>query len=341
MIKIITVYNSLNPGSYLQALALYNVIQKEYGEVSFLCTKTRNPIKESLKQSIKLIIKMEFKYAFKQFVMGVKYQKLINKFNISYKKDDNDIFILGSDEIWNIARNEMIKYPIFWGEGLNKKKCISYAPSINYATKEQLESCEYVRKNLEEIYSISVRDTYSKEILQQINNRNIIEVCDPTLLLDRDYYKKIESKKSFKNYIFVYASPSKLTKEEINDIIKFAKKTNKKLISYNIYHQWCDEVVYGEPSVFLSLIHNADYVFTSTFHGTIFSLIYNKQFVVFGKNKKVEEIIKKVKLNNFYKDNNIDGIIKQKIDYTNINSLLDKERDIGLYYLNSNINKLK
>lgn len=340
MIKIVTVYNSLNPGSYLQAVALYEIINKEYGEVAFLYTKTRNLIFESLKKSIKLILKGKFKYAYKQFIMGVKFKKLLKKFVINKSKNIDDIYILGSDEIWNVARLEMSQYPIFWGEGLNQNRCICYAPSINYATKEQLENCVYVKNALKKIYSLSVRDEYSKNILKLIVNREIEEVCDPTLLIDIKYYQKMESPKKYDNYIFIYASPNKITIEARNEIIDYAKKNNKKLISYYMFHSWCDEVVYGGPSDFLSLVHNSDCVFTSTFHGTIFSLIYNKKFIVFGENRKVEKIIEKVKLNNFYKKNNIEKILSKNFGYDSINELIMQERDKGLNYLYHNISSL-
>lgn len=344
MIKIITVYNSLNPGSYFQALALYKSIQKEKKDVAFLYTNTRNPVKEAIKKALKLLKKKKIKHAYKQLVMGFKYKKSLKNIKTSRKIKADDIYILGSDEIWNIKRKEMAQYPIFWGTGLKQERCICYAPSINDAPIAEFKKYNYIKDALEKIYLLSTRDAYSKKVLEELSNRKIEELDDPTILLEQEFYKKIESKKMFDNYIFVYIAPQKINKEEIKTIVDYAKKSNKKIISYNIYHQWCDEVVYGYPEDFLSLIHNADCVFTSTFHGTMFSIIYNKKFIVFGENNKVIEVLRKLNIKNQFTNNyneSIDKILQKNFHYDKVNKYIEKSRKKSVDYLKENINLLE
>ena len=346
MIKIITVYNSLNPGSYLQATALYRVLEDKYEQVAFFNTKSRYPVLSSFKKFLKLVFKLKIRFAINQLLMSFKYIKCLRRYELNNKIIKNDIYIIGSDEIWNVSRDSMRRYRIFWGEGLNKNNCISYAPSINDATLDDFKNLIFVEDSLEHFHAISVRDNYSKFILNKISDRDIQVVCDPTLLLNVNTYRSMYNKENcLSNYIFIYGLPESFSQEEIDSIIKFAKDNNKKIISYYHYHDFCDFTYYGDPTEFLMLIDNADYVFTSTFHGTMFSIIYNKRFVVFGdseKNIKVKEVTDQFGLNvDYRKIKNIKKILDaSNYDYKGINSLLNKYRQQGLDYLYHSIDDI-
>lgn len=342
MIKIITVYNSLNPGSLLQATALYNVIKNKYNDVSFLEIGIRHPFLTSLKYSFKLFFKLKICLSIKQLYMPFKYEAILNKYKKAKKINEDDIFILGSDEIWNVSRKCMAEYSILWGDKLNQKRCISYAPSINDSNLEDLIEYDYVKKSLNNLFSISVRDNYSKKVLSNITNKNISLMCDPTMLVDINNYRRMESKLKIDNFILVYGSEKNFSSVDILEIKDFAKKNNLKIVSYFFYHKWCDKIFYGSPYEFLSLISSAKYVVTSTFHGTIFSIIYNKQFVVFGKNnKKVQELLKEFKLNvNHNDENTMEQILSKDYNYKIVNKIIEKKRLDGNNYLLSNIDLL-
>lgn len=341
MIKIITVYNTLNPGSLLQATSLYNFLSYNYnGKVSFLKLKSRHPLLSGIKLSCKLLLKFKFKAAIKQLIMPFKYLRILKKYSISSKKIDGDIYIIGSDEIWNISRKNIVNNNIFWGVGVNQSNCISYAPSINNAKISDFEKYPYINESLSKFYAISVRDTYSKNTLQLLTNNNISIVCDPTLLLSKHDYEKLEEKNNFANYIFVYGAPSRFTSQKIEEIRQFASKENKKIISYYFNNDWCDEVVYGSPYYFLALISKADYVITNTFHGTIFSLIYNKKFAVIGENQKVKEIISQFELDGIVNMSSIETILSKSLDYKKINTKIEDLKKRSKEFLICNIDNL-
>jgi len=347
MIKIVTVYNSLNPGSFLQATTLYDKIKEKYGnDICFLNTRARHPHLSSIKLSLKLIKELKIKYAINQLFMSFKYSKLLKKYKKSKIKDDNDIYILGSDEIWNVKRKQIAKYKIFFCDGLNNLKCISYSPSINNSKYEDFEKYPYIKDNLKKIDFISVRDNYSKRVIEQILDKEVKKVCDPTMLMDIEYYKKCEeySNYSFNNYIFIYGSPKRFTNEMIFKIKEFAKKKNKKLISYYFKNNWCDKILYGSPYDFLTLIDYADYVITNTFHGTLFSIMYNKKFTTVSiDNNKISELLNDLNIDAEYDKNiNIEEVLNKKYDYDKINIKISELRtESEMFLFNAIKEKLK
>lgn len=171
MIKIVTVYNSLNPGSFFQATSLYSVIQERYGNVDFYNTKSRNTYLSGMKLFVKLLAKGRIGSAFAQLKMAHQYVCRVKQFRQTREAGENDIYILGADEIWNVSRKKMAKYPVFWGEGLDQKRCIAYAPSLNNAGQADLEKYAYVHEALDKLWAISVRDLNSKEILSTFTDR--------------------------------------------------------------------------------------------------------------------------------------------------------------------------
>lgn len=342
MIKIITVYNSLNPGSLLQAISLYEILEKKYKNVQFQITNIRNPYISGFKVFIKLILKIQIKNSFKQLIMPFKYNKILKLYNKTKKINKDDIYVLGSDEIWNVSRNDMIKHPILWGNKLNKSRCISYAPSINNSTVEDIQKHKFIVNALNELSAISVRDKHSKETIEKIINKDIKLTCDPTMLIAKEEFQKKEIKIKENNYIFIYGPERCFSRSAIKEIKRYAKENNKRIISYYFYHNWCDKTLYGSPFEFLGLISQADYVFTSTFHGTIFSIMYNKKFVSFGENnKKVDELLEYFNLNVKYNNTkNINQILEQNFNYKKVNQKISEYRNESKKYLYNSIDKI-
>lgn len=340
MIKIVTVYNSLNPGSFLQATALYQVLSEKYNDVSFQYRK-KNTYLGSTKLSLKLLSKFKINMALNQFKMPFVYKKELSKYCISKGINNDDIYVIGSDEIWNISKKAFLKNDVFFGIGLNKKNCISYAPSINNATYEDFKTNNHIIKAINEIYAISVRDEYSKKTIEKFVEREIIVNIDPTMLIDISSYRNKQKKIKYKDYIFVYGPERFFSKKEIQVIKQYAKKEGKKIISYYFYHDWCDEIVYGSPYDFTALIDNASLVLTGTFHGVVFSILFNKKFLVFGKNKKVQELLKQFELDVEYSNRHDFEKIKEKdYKYDNINNEINNMRLLGKSFLFDNIENI-
>lgn len=345
---IITVYNSLNYGSFLQAFALSEVLKEMGHKVSFLETKARNPLAQTLKSTTKKIINFDYDGAKLNIEKYIKFKNANKKFNICKKKidelDKQDVFIFGSDEIWNISREDFSKYPIFLGKGLPKKFFMSYAPSINTSTYQMIKENSYFIECINNIDKISVRDKHSLCTLQQVTSKDIDIVLDPTLLLDKDKYNSLEEKCDDKNYILVYSYGHNMTEERIKKIREFANVKEMKLISVGFDLKWCDKSISASPFLFLSYIKNAAYVITDTFHGTVFSIIYNKSFVTYGgSNTKIREITNQFGISerNINNEDSLESAFSNNMEYRKINSFIEKYKNDSLKYIYDSFESIK
>lgn len=344
---IVTVYNSENCGSFLQAYALGKKIEELGHEVSYL----KRDIKGTGASSIavmKVIAKSMINRNFKNISLKLKFHKdckeTVKVFNEISKEDEIksiDCFILGSDTIWYLDNSYFKKnYKKYWGIEFNNKKVISYAPSLNNTSEITIKNSNFIKPALDNLSSISVRDNYSKELLSKFTDKEINIVCDPTLLHNKEFYKKFQKECIYDNFILIYAFREFCSEQQCAAIKEYALKNNKKLISFGVYREWCDISVPFDNLAFTSYYEKAFYVITNTFHGTIFSIMYNKQFIDFAKDsKKVVEILKQFNLSqrNIDKNDNIDDILKSKIDYNEINIKLNNLKEASINYIKSSL----
>lgn len=339
-ISIVTVYNSHNYGSLLQAKQLCKTLDK-YGSVSFYNSHTRKLTKTFLRKS-KKIIKTSSKIGDK--VKGPLFElsemRMLSdcwrKLPSNESCRNSDIVVLGSDEIWNVTR-AVCRYPIYWGANIFSFK-ISYAPSVNITTVEDMKkNSEYINY-LKGIDCVSVRDNHSKEVIGYFLEEEPSVVLDPTLLYPpEDYDFDYE-----KPYIAVYLFYGALKDEEINEIKNFAKKKNMPLISAGQYISWCDLSVHSHNGDPFYIYKNAQYVITNTFHGTAYAINHNSRFVALVKGKtKVEEMLKQFGLSNRILSDiaELDNIIEMEIDYKNVNEKLNNWRYKSLNYIEKSIHK--
>ena len=194
---------------------------------------------------------------------------------------------MGSDQIWNpmICARQPAFFLNFASSG---KKCISYAASIarNDLSFVQIET---FAKLLARFDYISLRENNYNKI--EIPPKKIECCVDPTLLLSQEEWNTLASSPRFSEpYIFCYIFG------DDKKIRKFAMKLGKlkrlKLVTvpylsgfFNFADAFMDatKLFHVSPSDFLSLIKNADYIITDSFHATVFSIIFHKQFYVFER----------------------------------------------------------
>lgn len=345
-IYVITVFNSLNSGSFLQATSLYKAIERMGYDVAFLDAGARNLSKQARLEALFMLKKLDFKSAKGKFKMAKVLKKELEEFKIEKLSNDiiNDkdaVFVLGSDEIWNVARKNMASFPIFWGEGLDLKHALSYAPSLNNATEEELKRYPFVKEAIDNLAFVSARDKYSVDTLEKAFGRKIVQVCDPTLLMQGDYYKSKLKEVKERNYILVYAYSKAISDKDIAGMKAFARKKGKKLIAFSSNFVWADENVSGSPWDFLSYIHNADYVFTSTFHGTLFSSLFAKNYVVLGnKNKKVGELLDTFGLDRKASSEEFEEAFDKGYDKALLAEKIEEISTFGYKYLSESINSI-
>lgn len=244
---------------------------------------------------------------------------------------------MGSDTIWNLdSKYFQDNYKKYFGGIFEEKIVASYAASIANTSFEKISKYEDIPEMLENLKGISVRDQKSLDVISQLTNKKIDIVCDPTVLLCKDDYKKlIKDEPIEKDYIFLYLF-DRLNEKQIKRLKEFAQKRNLKIISGNNKLAYCDKEVINLPYNFLKYMYNATYIITDTFHGTVFSSNLEKQFVVINREKqKVNNFLKQIGLERRIIDNSDERIemLLEEIDYNECKEKLENIRNSSIRYL--------
>jgi hypothetical protein len=344
---IVTVYNSYNCGSALQARMLYETVEDLGYDAYFLNTHARSMKERIFKNVIKYAFKAKFDKIREQFTLYKAFESFLNyckTIDADEIDEIKDCFILGSDEIWNVSRPEMLNFPVFWGEGLPKVRTISYAPSVNQASAVEFKNAPFVLNTLNELHDISVRDTYSKDVLCSMCSRDIKVVCDPTHLVKKETYNQWLLPQPSEDYILVYGEPSTFSKDSKRMIKEFAKEKNKKIISFFFDIEWSDKTVKGGPCEFLTYIKWTDYIAGMSFHITAFSIMFQKNFVCLCDiNTKVRELLSEMGIADRMLGHphvTIKQILETPIDYTCIQRHMENTRKRSIGYLNDNLREI-
>ena len=287
-IGIITIYDAVNNlGSFLQGYALKTFLEELGHDVYFV---ENVPKSYHLKNALlRINPKREFFLRIKKsikFLKSLKALKIVKKEQI--EKEDFDCLIYGSDEIWNMD-NKYFKNPFFFGTDNNFKNKIGYALSIGEMKKETLDKNLDIAKGMFDFKCIYVRDAHTKEVIEGTLGKELKTVCDPTMLIPIEKLEK-PIKLPKERYLFVYTYG--LDQPMIDNIKRFAKEKDLKIVSACFWHIWCDKIVECEPLQFSYLIKNAEYVFTSTFHGAVFTMLNHKKCCILPWRYKVADVTK-------------------------------------------------
>jgi len=300
-VGLITYHASHNIGSMLQTYAMINLIKKRYDldveVINFSSLKQQNLYSfyyknDSFKNVVKnLIITAMYPFFKKRYNDFADF--IENSFPLSGEKKSSieeidtsqyDILVCGSDQIWNVTCIDFDN-AYFLPFGSEKRK-IAYAPSLGGKNiLKDVKNLDKYKSLLNEIDHISVREKNGIKWLSEMTEKKVSLVPDPTLLFDADFWDNLESSnKVNQRYIFFYgAAYYKNTFQVLKEI---SKKYNLPIIMFD-HKAWVFKGNYFRglkvsdsttPNCYLSLIKNAEMVITTSFHGTIFSTIYRKNF---------------------------------------------------------------
>ena len=347
---IITLYGNDNYGNKLQNYALQQSIKKIDDAIDVTTIKVRyeKNIKNifvyeiwKILYSIKKIMKKSKidprKLNFIEFNKNyLKYSRKYIGTNSFKKIKGYDLYIYGSDQIWNPNGVGISK--LFIGALTNNN--ISYAASIG-ANSIPSKYLDLYKKNIEKFKYVSVREDKGKEILNRIiKNKNVDVLIDPTMLLSSEEWDEITEKpimlKSDK-YILNYFLGD-LSNQRKKEIERIANKNNCEII--NLLDSSSPFYTCG-PSEFLYLEKNAFLICTDSFHSSVFATLYNRPFIVFNREEKnmdnmesrLDTLISKFKLKN--RRYNGERITKENLehDYSDAYKILEKERKKSEYFL--------
>lgn len=183
-----------------------------------------------------------------------------------------DVYITGSDQVWNYAMTSRLD--VYFLKFAKKAKKISYAASFGFSFFPFFLKTRY-RKLIDNIDYISVRETTAVNLVKQISKKTVTKVLDPSFLLTKEEWLKLSIPVDTpKRYILVYD----LMKSEWLDYI--AKEISVKFQAEIITPGECT------PKEFISLINGALYVISSSFHGIAFSINFGKKFIAICRKSK-------------------------------------------------------
>lgn len=277
---IITINDYDNYGNRLQNYALQKALENVGCDVDTI--DFQDGISKSVNLNIWLYNLINYKKdpqrRFRLFKNFTKDNINVIKKKSDYVNTNNyDLFVCGSDQIWN---PDFAGFNYYFGSFVPKNKLFSYAASfgVDSVDGDYREKC---KKLLERFSVISVRENSGASIIREITNQNVVCNVDPTLLLDKNDWKLLERKPNYtvpSKYIFVYFLGEQ-SKEVKTYIKKLSLSLNCEVIGLKGKDR--DKIWYETgPSEFLWLMDHSYAVVTDSFHGTVFSVIFNKPVVI-------------------------------------------------------------
>lgn len=313
-VGIFTLYSAFNYGAFLQAYATQEKIRSLGHDVVVVDFE---PLFARRARYRTLVSRRPSTLTF-NFAKFLAFRKAWEQLHIERMLPDRryDLAVLGSDEIWNVRNPTFQPLPQYFGLDINSRVIASYAPSSSDSTLQEVQAKEFAVRGLSRLSNVSVRDERTYEIAAALTGRVPTLVLDPTFLLD---WSRFKGAPVLKNYLLVYTYG--LAPEQIADVQAFARSNQLTTVSPGFNNSWCDHVLPADPFAFLSLMANASYVVTDTFHGTIFSILYGRQFMSFAAKKpKIQHLLKLFGLEGraVNGSNTIGQKLLQDIDYPSV-----------------------
>lgn len=370
-IGILTFHRAHNYGAMLQAYALYRVLSLKGHDVEFLSYRNERiesayklwrwrynenksiilNIKTFIAEIILLLHWQKRRRAFIAFAkLFLPESKRIKEKDILQKTFNYDALFFGSDQIWTTRFLKSFD-PIYWGEvklkygGLK----IAYAPSMELKSVDEIQKV-FIQKHLPLFDAVSAREGQMAKMLSDITGKQIQTVLDPTLLCKQDEYLSLMKNVTYKpkgKYILVYQVGHFDIVKEIADflanIIKcpiIEIRSNVSLYKNNQYKESLG------PGDFVSLISNATFILSCSFHGTAFAVNFHKPFysvLIEGLDSRVTSILSQIGLLNrgVRSVNDIDVKELFNIDYGVVEGRLNVLRKESLSFIDKSLSLKK
>ena len=345
-VSIITYHDEDNYGATLQAYATYKSVESLGYKPEII--NLHLPYRFSLATKIVFSLKRWRFNSFRRRFMPCKTKVFHSVEELRQNPPTSDIYLVGSDQTWNptISRANALAYFLDFGRADTKR--ISYASSFGFSHWEDTEVAkkERVQQLLSRFKTILVRESDAVKILKEEFGLSATQVVDPVLLFPS--YPELTGDIEESDRIIVY---------KIKNDAGFYKKavTIGLQLGCEIHSVGSMRRLNGIQTRYpervekwVKNIATARYVFTDSFHGTVLSLLYHRQFVVYvGDRKKLSRIVSLLKLLDLEDrlcDDNVETIkiaelLRTPINYKNVDAILEKERIKSLDFLRTAIEK--
>lgn len=363
-IGIVTFHNALNEGAVLQAYALQTFLTQLGHKVEFIdyAPIRKYAIRDYIAKSpVVMFNKWRNIYNGKKYMRYGNFNKVLTLSSRSYQsyeelKDyppDYDVYIAGSDQIWNFCTSLSPVYMLDFVP-FGKKK-IAYAASMGQCCLDKSLYREF-KKRLLSFDAISLREKNAVDFVNVLlkGEKLAYQTLDPTLLIDSKAYDKIidDGEIKVKNCICTYIL-AELDKENF-EIIRVIKS----LLGLDIINlrnpdtciwlsQAQNKIV--TPYQWLYYIKNSDFVICSSFHAVVFSLIFHKPFIALvpprdknkGGNMRINTLLENMGLLNHIIEHfdlkQTQEILKESINWDNVDTKIRQMRDLSIEFLLKNL----
>jgi len=352
-IGILTLPINNNYGGIIQLAALYNFLESNDIEAIWIDKRhPENRVKHLLKRVIEInpfykiydpknfkTIKLFFKQVepFFNTHLKVKTKPIYSTKNLKKLTSDFDGFIVGSDQVWRL---EYIKsnYPTYFLDFVShKSKKIAYAASFGKDIWEgNEESIIKIQSLIKKFNLVTIREDTGVDVCKNIfNYDDAIHVLDPSFLPNLNFYKSLINTITFSHKIELFNYVLDASKKCNQIVGEISSKLN---LSINKIYLNNSNKSSNPIENWLAHFYYSDFVVTDSFHGLVFSIIFNKQFIIIGNHSRG--------LSRFYsllelldlKDRIIDideytlkipDILNKKIDYSTVNKKLNIQKEIS------------
>lgn len=363
-IGIISMQRVVNYGSFLQAYSLKTIIEKMGNEVEFIDYHVEPPLIEVKEETVEVkqqsvvnkairylwehrspkAVKLRNFYRAKMYLTKRYNEEFLPLLGVTDEKKylcKEDAIVIGSDEVFNcLQTNKDVGYSKeLFGKDANCDILISYAASFGTTTLDGLKKYgidNEIADMLSEFDDISVRDKNSIEVVTTLVGEEPKYHVDPVFL--SDYSGLVPDSVKLKNYMIVYAYGSRISETEAAAINAFAAQNNLKVVTIGETNRFEWEHLMLTPFEVLAYFKNAEYVVTDTFHGSVFSIKYNKQFATIvreGNRQKLMDLLSRFNLESRRVDDIADlgKILKTQYNHEEVNTKIKTERENSINYL--------
>lgn len=357
-VGILTFHSALNVGAVLQAYSLQKHLVECGYEVEFINYQP-NPKRLSLRSFIgkgfkQTVHKLQDLYYTAYYSKKNRFNGVLNCGDQLYETvselkshpPECDVYIAGSDQIWNFGFSRKFDEAYFLAFGDETIKRVAFSASIGQNRVPE-DIAKAFTKNLKRFDLISVREKNSVELISQLvgERLDVQHICDPTFLLNKDQFKLIEEAPTEPGeYIVSYVLPHYEMGEDLVEAFYFVEKElATRLINLrnpNTCHRFgraVDRVV--TPQKWLGYFKSAKLTICCSFHAVVFSLIYHKEFIVISpyENNRILSLLEEVGLSDRcvynYDQDRIRSILKTEIDWSSVDDYFTEERERSVSFL--------
>lgn len=246
-------------------------------------------------------------------------------------------FIVGSDQVWNphYRMGSSIDFLTF----AKPEQRIAFSASFGVSNIPHQYTNNY-RKWLSEMQCISVREETGAEIVKNLTGKNVDVLVDPTLLLNKEQWLSIAKSSKYKpnkRYILTYFL-GELSQKTIKTIDYISKQHNLEIV--NLANAEDEKKFLSDPAEFLDYINSAEIFLTDSFHGAVFSIIFEKPFIVYERiskidsmNSRISTLLKKFNLEDRYCENISINSDIFNVNFFHVPQIMEEERKKAFNYL--------